>query len=307
MASLFGIDVSSYQSGISMSQVASEGFAFVVAKVGQGAGKGDRGITYGMSLNPAWNAQRDGARNAGLLLAGYWYVGNTEPPASQAARCRSALGDPTLALALDWEDASGDWNNFLAVLAAFRTVGLNVQLAYTPKWYGDNHGMGPNALIGTGLALWSSRYPSTKTGYASVLYGDVPVSYWAGYAGAPVSILQFSDRAKVAGMSVDANAFQGTRDELATLLAGAPPGPSPMPTPLREGDTGARVVALQRFLNDVFPAYSKIDLAPQRYGPQTTAVVREFQRRVGITGPAVDGTVVDADTLTALIRFGYQP
>lgn len=211
---IFGIDVGSYQAGIDMTEVAREGFQFVLAKVGQGAGAGKS--TWGQSLNPAWPAQRDGARAAGLLLAGYWYIGNTESSASQAARCKAALGDTTIPLALDWEDASGEWSTFLGVLAAFRAAGLRPVLGYCPKWYGDAHGM--NNFAGTGLALWSSRYPTTKPGAASTLYENVPSSYWTGYAGSAVTVLQFADSAQVAGMTVDANAYPGTRDQFAALL-----------------------------------------------------------------------------------------
>ena len=233
---IFGVDVGSYQAGIDMTQVAREGFDFVLAKVGQGAGIGEpdknsgRRANYGQSLNPAWPGQRDGARAAGMLLAGYWYIGNTEAPESQAARCRAALGDLTIPLALDWEDASGEWSNFLQVLAAFRAANLRVELGYCPNWYATAHGM--INFPGTGLALWSSRYPSMTPGYASTLYQDVPASYWTGYAGSPVTILQFAASSQIASHTVDADAYQGTRDQLAALLgySTAPTTPAPVPT-----------------------------------------------------------------------------
>ena len=75
---------------------------------------------------------------------------------------------------------------------------------------------------------------------------------------------------------------------------------------LHEGDTGPAVAALQRFLNDTFPLYSHIDLGPQRYGPQTVAVVAEFQRRAGVTGPDADGRTVGPRTWAALERFGFR-
>ena len=59
---------------------------------------------------------------------------------------------------------------------------------------------------------------------------------------------------------------------------------------LKVGDTGAAVVALQKFLNRTFPGYSQIDLVPKRYGPQTAKVVAEFQRRAGVSGPGVSVT-----------------
>jgi hypothetical protein len=76
--------------------------------------------------------------------------------------------------------------------------------------------------------------------------------------------------------------------------------------PLREGDTGPAVAALQKWLNATFPAYSHIDLGPQRYGPQTVAVIAEFQRRAGVTGPDADGTTVGPRTWAALEHYGYE-
>jgi len=86
------------------------------------------------------------------------------------------------------------------------------------------------------------------------------------------------------------------------------PGPvdGPQRPPLHEGDTGPAVAALQRFLNATFPLYSHIDLGPQRYGPQTVAVVAEFQRRAGVTGPDANGRTVGPRTWAALERFGFR-
>lgn len=75
---------------------------------------------------------------------------------------------------------------------------------------------------------------------------------------------------------------------------------------LREGDTGLAVAALQKWLNATFPAYSHIDLGPQRYGPQTVAVIAEFQRRAGVTGPDADGRIVGPRTWAALEHYGYR-
>jgi Phage tail lysozyme/Putative peptidoglycan binding domain len=75
--------------------------------------------------------------------------------------------------------------------------------------------------------------------------------------------------------------------------------------PLREGERGPDVAALQAWLNKTFPSYSRIDLGPQRYGPQTIAVIAEFQRREGVTGPDADGRIVGPRTWVALERHGY--
>ncbi len=74
---------------------------------------------------------------------------------------------------------------------------------------------------------------------------------------------------------------------------------------LREGARGADVAALQAWLNKTFPSFSRIDLGPQRYGPQTVAVIAEFQRRAAVTGPDADGRIVGPRTWAALERFGF--
>jgi hypothetical protein len=56
------------------------------------------------------------------------------------------------------------------------------------------------------------------TGYASVLYPGDTSSKWAGFGGRNVDILQFTDKALIAGKSLDANAFRGTPDQLRQLL-----------------------------------------------------------------------------------------
>lgn len=75
---------------------------------------------------------------------------------------------------------------------------------------------------------------------------------------------------------------------------------------LRLGDEGAEVARLQAWLNAMYPAYSRIDLAPRRYGPQTATVLKEFQRRTGVTGPDADGTIVGPRTWAALTAAGYR-
>lgn len=202
---LFGPDLSHYQAGIDLKRVASEGHSFVLGKVSQGAG----------SRDAQWTKTRDGARAVGLILLGYHYV-TTENADKQAANCAGWLGDKSIPLALDWEASSGNWANFMNVLNAFRRAGLNVRLAYCPRWYWQSQGS-PN-MAAAGIPLWSSRYPSTSTGSPAGLYTHVASSLWAGYGGLSVGLLQFSDRAAIAGMATDCSAFQGTREELLAML-----------------------------------------------------------------------------------------
>lgn len=206
---IFGPDLSHFQHGADLARVAAEGCEFVIGKVSQGAS----------SRDPDWPMWRDAAPKAGLLLIGYHMI-TGDDPARQAANCRAALGDPTIPLALDWEASggSGSFGNFLAVLAAFRAAELNVRLAYCPRWYWTQQGS-PD-MSKAGIPLWSSRYV-TATGTPAAVYRAVTDAQWGGYGGLDVALVQFSDRATIAGRAVDCSAFNGTRTQLAALL-GAP-------------------------------------------------------------------------------------
>ena len=98
-------------------------------------------------------------------------------------------------------------------------------------------------------------------------------------------------------------------------IGGSAPAPAPAPAPaatgsaalpsLRAGQTSDAVRRLGEFLVRTFPAYAKF--RPNgHYGPATTAAVREFQRRSGITGSDADGTIVGPRTHAALWRHGWR-
>lgn len=228
---LWGIDVSPYQAGIRMDQVRAEGFDFVIAKIGQGAGTPTRGEPRDASVSAEWIPQRDQAQAAGLLRCGYWLLGGDEPAPSQAARCKDAIGDPTIPMALSWTDGSGDWAAFTAAVAAFTSprLGLNVRFAHTSQNYANTHAMPTTGVHDTNLLLWSSIITPTDPGYATVLFNEIYPSRttppWGGFGGAPATILQFTDCAQVAGTLTNANAYQGTRDQLNAVLT-TPPSPA---------------------------------------------------------------------------------
>ncbi|RTL65899.1 MAG: CHAP domain-containing protein [Pseudonocardiaceae bacterium] len=71
---------------------------------------------------------------------------------------------------------------------------------------------------------------------------------------------------------------------------------------LSEGATGQDVFDLQSFMNRVFKSYSNIDLVPRRYGPQTIAVMKEFQKRTGLVQDGITGPA----TYAKLAKFGFK-
>lgn len=201
----FGIDISNNNgAGIDMNQVAAEGFSFVFAKVSEGDYFSDA----------TWLAYRDAARAAGLLVLGYHYVIAGADPDAQAARF-AGNGGGAVAM-LDFEDNSGDIGEFWAVVAGFNRAGIAVVRSYVPQWYWGRIGS-PDLSRVPGL-IASSYVPGW--GYAASIYPGDDAAGWAPYGGAAPDILQFTDKALVAGHWVDANAFRGSRSELAALLTG---------------------------------------------------------------------------------------
>ncbi len=76
----------------------------------------------------------------------------------------------------------------------------------------------------------------------------------------------------------------------------------PYPTiTMKIGDRGEQVRQLQVLLNRDYPAYSNL-VEDGDYGPKTEAVIREFQRRAGLS---VTG-VADSWTLAKLDEFTTQ-
>lgn len=201
---LWGIDVSKYQSGIDMQKVKNEGYEFVIARVGQGAGG-----PYGTVRDAEWPRHRDSALNAGLVLCAYWYIGNTISPKENAQLCANWIGDTSIPIALDFERGSGDIAFFRATIDAFISQGMHVRLSYIPRWYWKT--VGSPDLSGL-PPLWSSKYVNNN------IYPGDDSNYWDGYGSNTVAVLQYSSSMTVAGRTVDVNAFKGTRDDFINLL-----------------------------------------------------------------------------------------
>jgi len=209
IVTLYGMDCSNNSgSGISMAEVKREGFDFVFCKVSEG----------NYFRDATWPGYRDAAKAAGLLVAGYHYAIASSPAAAQVATYQAQVGDLTVPVMIDFEANSGTINDYWALVNAFNAAGQRVSLSYIPRWYWQGTMGSPD--LSTVPGLISSNYPG-GTGYASVLYlnggGDTGPG-WNAYGNATPAIWQFSDQATIAGYSLDADAFKGTRAELATLL-----------------------------------------------------------------------------------------
>lgn len=106
---------------------------------------------------------------------------------------------------------------------AYRKLGGVVRLVYLPKWYWQALGSPSlQPLLDRGLKLVSSQYTA---------YSDSGAG-WAAYGGMQPSIWQYSSTISFGGVgAVDFNAYRGSVPELAALLSGPPPAPSPKPAP----------------------------------------------------------------------------
>lgn len=223
----FYVDVSRYQGDradpIDLTRVYNLGYTACVAKVGQGGGTTDNGTVYGETIDPWWTRFRDVARPLwGQRFAGYWYIGNTESPASQAARCKAALPDTAIPIMLDWEDGGGQWQTCLDVLAAFRSAGLKVSMLYLGSGYAASHGAAN--VDATGLHVVRARYWTNDTAHPRVLWDDMPDPYTFGLAafnGATPDATQFTQYGTVyPGMNIDVNAFPGSVERLRRMIQG---------------------------------------------------------------------------------------
>jgi hypothetical protein len=207
---LFGVDVHPhFQAGLNIEQVHVEGFDFIAVKLSEST------TTYpGLD----WLHR---ATACGMIAIGYHYLrpGNEDGQAQVFCQQLTAAGNvPGMldaeALADDGRTPTLTVNGIRNFLAACKERGAHVPLLYLPRWYHER--MGSPDLSGLPM-LWASSYVN-GSGFAGGLYEAVKSSYWTAYGGLPVGILQFTDKARVAGQSIDADAFFGTRDQLTDML-----------------------------------------------------------------------------------------
>lgn len=214
-----------------LSQLKQQGFAGVAHKMSQGSDFID---PYG-ALCQTWCDQ-----NA-FPFIGYHYI-DTSDAGAQAQNWQAAGGRNNAMF--DWEANSGNLDTFWAVTNAFNAAGVNVQLAYDPRWYLEGAGSGAGTDISSfasnGILLVSSAYPlGSQSGFASDLYvqcGGDAGSGWAPYdGGPPPSAWQFTSSAVISGQGgVDCNAYLG--DDINVLFgavaAPTPPAPPPVGPPV---------------------------------------------------------------------------
>jgi lysozyme len=206
MAVTFAIDVSHHQSrSLNLAQTRRDGCELAILKAGEGNTLVDSDFASNLAE----------ARAAGQLVAAYWYQRSAATAAQHVAKIKEVvpLGVPVI---LDVEANSGSVALTRDLVGQIRAAGYRVPLLYLPRWYWQQ--IGSPSLAGL-PPLWSSRYPNNTVGLLASEWAEVPASYWRGYGGLDVALLQFTSSAKIAGYApLDASAFRGTRTQLAALL-----------------------------------------------------------------------------------------
>lgn len=202
---LFGIDVSHHQPPLNFHVLRQAGVEFVFIKATEGS-------TF---VDPEFARNLAEARAAGLLVAAYHYVREAATATQQLANVRRVV-PRDVPIVLDVEAGSGGVDAVRNLVDTLRFDGYRVPLLYLPRWYWQQ--LGSPSLVGL-PPLWSSRYPDDVVQDLAREWAAVPASYWNGYGGLAVEVLQFTSSARVAGYEpLDANAFRGTREQLSLLL-----------------------------------------------------------------------------------------
>ena len=213
---IYGVDIHPrFQAGINIEGIRREGFDFMAVKVSEG--------TDGSYLAAGSADFLRRGRTVGLLCLGYHYLraGNEDSQARMFVNALRTAGVPGMldaeALASDGRTPALTMAGIRSFLRACQRLGALVPLLYLPRWYWDR--LRRPSLAGL-PPLWASRYvsPSVPSAPASVMYQSHAPAGWDSYGSLDVEVLQFTDRAQVAGRLIDADHYRGTRAQFAALI-----------------------------------------------------------------------------------------
>lgn len=214
----FVIDVSHHQpKSLDLAQTRRDGCELAILKAGEGS-------TF---VDPDFASNLAEARAAGQLVAAYWYQRSSATAAQHVAKI-VAVVPRDVAIIVDVEAGSGGVPLTREIVRLLLAAGYRVPWTYLPKWYWQQ--IESPSLAGLPL-LWSSRYPNNVVGLLASEWAEVPASYWSGYGGLDVGLLQFTSSARIAGYApLDASAFRGNRSQLAAALGQPVSGGGDSPT-----------------------------------------------------------------------------
>lgn len=171
------------------------------------------------------------------------------------------------------------------------------------------------------LAALAGKLPQVAGGGYVILNGRITNENWAGwheYTGPDPHVSHMHVSVSLTEAQYDSKAPWGVFTDMPTPSPSpAPPKPAAWTGPDSVGSgpsfraqfqpapqsNGARVQALQAFLNRTYPAYSKL-ATDGFYGAETAKVIAEFARRSSIAG--ADGNNVGPKIAFALYKAGFR-
>lgn len=215
-ATIFGVDVSYFQEGMSLKKAAAEGIKFAIIRT-----------TDGTFKDTCYQSHLEDAESAGLVTAAYHYLRNPSEGTTIAQQVAASLAVMGTKKRPIWLDCENDRGLTVAHIKEFKqrfeAAGVHVPGIYTyvPWWENkviggepdiDKHGLG---------AVWVAAYGLNKSGTPAALYPGNAAAQWNYPLGNKKPALwQYGSNASVAGFSVDINAYRGTVEELRALFYG---------------------------------------------------------------------------------------
>lgn len=214
MGTIFGVDVSEHQDGMSLAQAKREGMDFAIIRT-----------TDGTHRDRCYRSHLEDAEGAGMITAAYHYLRNPSEGTTVAQQVQASLevmGDKKRPMWIDVETNAGlHVDHIRACKREFERRGVRVIgcYSYVPYWEGriapsepDSHEFG---------AFWVAAYGGNPRGKPRDIYpGDHHRQWDYPLGNQKPALWQFGSNALVAGHAVDINAFRGTRAELEALFTG---------------------------------------------------------------------------------------
>ena len=214
MGTIFGVDVSEHQDGMSLAQAKREGMDFAIIRT-----------TDGTHRDRCYRSHLEDAEGAGMITAAYHYLRNPSEGTTVAQQVQASLevmGDKKRPMWIDVETNAGlHVDHIRACKREFERRGVRVIgcYSYVPYWEGriapsepDSHEFG---------AFWVAAYGQNRRGKPRDIYpGDQHRQWNYPLGNQKPALWQYGSNAQVAGYSVDINAYRGTRDQLATIFNG---------------------------------------------------------------------------------------
>lgn len=218
---IFGIDISEHQNGLSLTRAKRDGIEFVILRLCDG--------TY---VDKTFRSHLADAEKNGLMVSTYWYLRAPSEGTTIAQQVdvidRQMGGRKDLGVWIDVESVGRTGLKLLTGADVWEAKhelekrGYYVPGIYSGAWYWEHMPGGEPSMEGLGH-LWVSNYGSNRTGTPYATYnhdgGDTHRGWSYPLGDQKPDLLQFGSNGIVAGWHpVDVNAFRGTRDELARIF-----------------------------------------------------------------------------------------